>query len=269
MANNQDNNDQQYQIERYLKGKMKQEEQQAFEKEMETDPSLKKAVEDAYVFLLAMENEEALTADLKDSWQKLQAIRTTSEVDWENTEDKKTFLSLFSPTMLKWAKWAALVVFAIGGAAYWGFFGNDQSLFETYYEKPPNTLVFKERGATSGEKPQQLRKIMEYYENAEYKRALPLTKKYLADHQNPDLAFYQGVMLIETNHPEKAIEVFGGLQKDKGKPEAKVLWYNALAYLANKQEQKAKKQLQLLLESSAPRYHEDAQNLLQKLNSPD
>jgi len=255
-------------IERYLKGEMVVEEQEVFEEQMKADAGLRSAVKEEYRFLLAIEHDERLSSDLKDSYQKLQAIRDATDIDVSNSGSKSTYFSRFSSTLVRWSKWAALVALVMGGAAYWAFFSDDQSLFQAYYEKPPNTLVFEQRGAQSGDQPEQVQTIMERYENEQYQAALNLMDEYLNGHQNAELAFYKGVMLIETHNPEKAIRTFNRIKASQQEPEAKVLWYTALAYLANDQKAKAKEQLQLLIKSAAPRYHTDAQNLLQALNLP-
>ena len=103
---------------------------------------------------------------------------------------------------------------------------------------------------------------LNYYKNADYKRALTLFEKAI---QHPEASFYAGSCMLSLENPHKAIRYFdtylaGGSAKFK---EA-ALWYKGLAYLKTDDKKKAKTALEQVITLKGE-FEQQARELLRKL----
>ncbi len=252
-------------IDRYLQGEMPEKERKDFEEQIQKDPALKQEVDESRAFLLAMESDDEERQALKATNQVLQSVRDKTPVNFETSEreavDQKTFTATKWKKITQWSAFAALFI-VLAGVCYWSIFTdqNHEKLFNQYYETPANTLAIETRGdLESANKKGQLATIMELYENEHYKKALEKSTNYFEGQNSPaELRFYQSIIYLELNQSEKAIE---GLKKLKGYSAVnkdRILWYLALAYMAEEKSGKAQSTLETLLDRPPSRYHDKA-----------
>ncbi len=157
---------------------------------------------------------------------------------------------------------AASLMLALGLG--WYFLNGKTNMEELYaanYKTYPNTVFPIIRNGTE-DSPE--RKAFVAYEadnhNLAIKRFSALKKDTPADY----IDFYLGQSYLQTQNTEMAIPIFKVIYSSGGQFSAEALWYLALAQLLNKDTQKAKTNLEILIAGEA--YNTNAaKELLQQL----
>jgi tetratricopeptide (TPR) repeat protein len=229
-------------LERYFENKLSQEEALLFQNYLETDASF------AEEFAFQKNVKKAITlnerADLK---QKLQSFETPKSA--------KKWLS-------KWSVAASIAV--VLGAGYWFMnqSSNNIELYEDYYQSYPNVVAPTVRGENS----EDIKSEAFYeYDNGNYEKSLVLFSKIYETDKDDYALFYKALSQMELQKTTEAIATFK--QFDLGKNNAFtpfVKWYLALAYLKEKQQNKAIPLLKSLTENENPQ-EDQAQKLLEDL----
>jgi hypothetical protein len=229
-------------LERYFENKLSQEEALLFQNYLETDASF------AEEFAFQKNVKKAITlnerADLK---QKLQSFETPKSA--------KKWLS-------KWSVAASIAV--VLGAGYWFMnqSSNNIELYEDYYQSYPNVVAPNVRGENS----EDIKSEAFYeYDNGNYEKSLVLFSKIYDTDKDDYALFYKALSQMELQKTTEAIATFK--QFDLGKNNAFtpfVKWYLALAYLKEKQQDKAIPLLKSLTENENPQ-EDQAQKLLEDL----
>jgi tetratricopeptide (TPR) repeat protein len=229
-------------LERYFENKLSQEEALLFQNYLDTDPSFAKE----WAFQKNVKKAITLNerADLK---QKLQSFETPKSA--------KKWLS-------KWSVAASIAV--VLGAGYW--FMNQSpdtiELYEDYYQSYPNVVAPNVRGENSD----NIKSEAFYeYDNGNYEKSLVLFSKIYETDKDDYALFYKALSQMELQKTTEAIATFK--QFDLGKNNAFtpfVKWYLALAYLKEKQQDKAIPLLKSLTENENPQ-EDQAQKLLEDL----
>jgi tetratricopeptide (TPR) repeat protein len=162
---------------------------------------------------------------------------------------------------------AAAVLLLLLIPAYFMFFyeSSTNKLFNQYYQPPTNKLTDQPRGGSAEN--QELKAMMNAYENSEYKVALKQANEYLERNnaKTNQLIFYRGIMHLELDNHQKALQDFRAFKNQDEKYRDKALWYLALTHLASRKKDQARNILLQLQERPPSRFTQKAEALLAEM----
>ncbi len=154
------------------------------------------------------------------------------------------------PKKITWWGYAVASVIILIGAAIWVnlLFNPQEKLYAKYYQPYPNTVAPTVRGQQN----ETLKTEAFYaYDNGDYEKAHERFSALYQQDKEDYALFYQGVSLMELGRFKEAITLFGqypnnGLFTDYA------VWYQALSYLKENEEHRARRLLETLSASQSP-----------------
>jgi len=237
-------------LQRYLDDDMNEQERKTFEKNIAENESLKNEV--ATYKTLA---EGIAYQRKKAAWEKVQALE-------KQAEQHQTPVKSIGKNRFWYAMAASLALLL---AAYFIFFDTGpepEELFAEYFEPYPALAYAPTRNDTTLANLQE--KAFNAYSNGYFQQAIPLFKEMLIDGEDPELLFYLGNAYLAEKQPEEAIEAFETASTYDTDIKIQVQWFLALSYLANKDENSAKIELEKLAAGTST-YQSKAENILSNL----
>ena len=243
------------QIEDYLLGRLSQEEQAAFEKELATNQILQDEV--SFRRLTIHGVKQSGKDEMRDRLKKIH-----KEYERKNDNQINTKINQIWP---KWIGIAASVLLLITAGIFFldkNEF-NSQVAFNEYYEAVPLRL------ATRDSKTEKtILQLSELYNNKEYKKALPYFQNMLdIDSQNTRMRLGAGICHLELNQLNSARAQFLDIIKAKDfRLQHQANWYMALTYLKEGNLVEVKKYLTPIMNDSKADHHEDAIEIMEQLN---
>ena len=224
-------------IERYLLERLSIEEKEQFTQLMK-DPEFQKEVDFKKDILESIEFQEDT---------RLKSMLQEEEKAIKLTEQKKS-VKTFS--IRRVAAVAASVLFLV--FIYWQFFTPKEDLFAEYFVRQTNTLYPTVKSAKN---PTEVEQTFNFYESADYEKALLGFEKILSEQDNDNIAFYQAVSFLANEETEKAITTLQKIiQNNQTDYLAPTKWNLALAYISQNKFAAAKP---LLEELAADRFHKE------------
>jgi tetratricopeptide (TPR) repeat protein len=271
-------------IDKYLGGKLNQEEKLAFEQRLSAETALAEQVAlhrkitaglqaAGRLNMLAMLKEvdaqmpvyqpETETIEV-ESIQAAEAIeaKTISIHKTIPTKSEAKTIS-FNPASRQMYYWAAAAVLLLMVPVFMLLKNNvsEDQLFTEYFTPHANQWVSPNGDSSLSNQ------AMEQYEKQNYALALPILEKMLGtDTAEAEVQFYRGNSHLALNHPKEAIACFEAvLTMPANKYTEEAEWYLALSYVKADNEKQAKKTLKSIIEKENHPFHKDAQDLMKKL----
>jgi len=236
-------------IEKYFSKRLTTDESLEFQKLYDTNPNFKQEVDFLKTVRTVTETED-------DAQFKKQLESYESEYIPEEKSTTKTWLK---PLIA--AAGLILIMFSIN------FFmtsnSNEEKLFSTYFEPSKNVTSPIVRSA---DHETILNNAFIAYDEQNYKQAIALFESSYQTSKQSELLFYEGNSLLALGDTNLAIEKFKEHLKYSDILTHRSHWYLALAYLKIKQTDKAKHELNALLDSGETFKKAEATSLLKKLN---
>lgn len=246
--------------ERFLNGKMAEEEKISFETRLNTDPSLGKLVEDLRLMIEGIK----VSAMQTTQEEKSDRLRFVAEImDLEKDEQLPVPSNVVPPYRNKyvWLAAAALLLFTFS------FFFNKtqepQQLFAANFEPYPNVFEPTVRGGTEN-KSDARTLAFSAYDRGDYNLAAKLFSDLLNKKEESGILLLAGNANLATDNLNDAQNDFLTLIKDFDELDAQAKWYLALTYLKKGEIGKARLIL-LELENPTFTYSEKAENVLNGL----
>lgn len=190
----------------------------------------------------------------------------------ERQEIKAMFSELkveqkIEPKLVKMRPWlVAASIALLAGLASWFFFNTNtidtDKLYASNFVPYENVVSPIERGNQI----EDLKtRAFAAYENKEYQKALNLFTELRLQGGDAYVDFYKGIVQMELNQHEKAIEILDGYIRNEGQLSDRATWYLALAYLKIGEISECKIQLTKLIAMNSFKT-ESAQKLLVQLD---
>ncbi len=243
-----------YFIERYLSGEMDHAEREWFEKELEGNDALKSEI------MLRKKTDEVLAnQEILNLRMKLKTIKVARE-------EKETIKIVSKKAILRSA--AVITILVVLGASFLITFKNQPP--EAIYEKSftiynPGGIV---RTAESDNSSIgiQYRKALDLYNKGEYELAIANLKEYLLSRpEHIEALLIYGIASIQTNNYDVAEESFRKIINDGNNLYIdNARWYLALSLMKSGDSEKAKTELNNIVESNSI-YARKAKQILRKL----
>ncbi|WP_075344246.1 tetratricopeptide repeat protein [Tenacibaculum agarivorans] len=262
-------------IEKFLTKEMDEQERLEFLKELETNAELKDAIA-IYSSMRSIyddEDWELSTLDKKDP-------RLTTSLDFLQSEKGKQIAAVIQqekdtyfaeiPKQQKGIRKMIITFGSIAAIFIIGFFLSKNfttaSNFELYsdyknnWEELPSLTV---RGNAD-----TLTEVETLFKQQNYAKASELLEHYLKNNTNsldPQLLLYSGILQLELNKNEEAIETFTTLLQSNTLDAYKAHWYLALSYLKLDNTASAKQELQKIVSTNSNFKYKEAQELLEEI----
>lgn len=241
-------------IDRYFENSLSPKEQLLFNDLLQNDQEFK--------------NEFVFRKDLKKVIAASQQEDLKSTLgQFENKIHKNSRL-MFLPK--KWLVAASIMILASVGiySVKSTYFPTNEAIYQSYFTSCRNTI----QPVVRGENPNTIEyRAFVAYEAHDYYKAINLFNS-VADPNAAYINFYKGLSYLEINKSSRAIELLlpiskaTNLQGKSANFSEKANWYLALAYIKNKDDEKAIKQLSYIINQPADTYKkEEAQEVLNYL----
>ncbi|OWY26165.1 hypothetical protein C7N43_36700 [Sphingobacteriales bacterium UPWRP_1] len=244
-------------IAQYVAGLLPPPEAAAFEQEMQQNEALQAEVQ------LQREVHTLITLYGKQQAAKSKIAQIAADAA---TEEGTKTISMFQKLRPILAI-AAILVLAAG--VYFIFSpssNNPQELFAQHFSPYANTLTVRGVADTSSVAKTET-EAMQYYQNQQYPQAAAafdrLTQMNPKDQNTYD--FYGGISLLANLQTAEAMQKLQTVAGSNNPYQEQAEWYIALAYLQNKNTEKAKELLQQITAKSVHDRKADAQDLLKSL----
>lgn len=220
--------------------------------------------------LLEFENFYQSSTEFKHEIDFLKNVRLVSEKE-DDEQFKKQLVSYeedFSIKKKKSIKWwkplsaAAVVLMVLGMSFLYSNSKSNQELFAAYFEASKNVsapIVRSDIDETI------VNKAFVAYSEGNYKEALPLFEKAFNYSHDSELLFYEGNSLLAIGNTNDAIEKFKNHLTNSDALTQRSHWYLALAYLKINDTEKAKVELNNIIDSGEKFKYEEANSLLKEL----
>jgi len=207
-------------IEKYLLGDLSSKEIEAFESEIEKNPSLKEKTERYRQLLRGL--EIGFNRELKSTLQKEEIIDIPA-----GAKLRRIYYSIGIAASIVLV---ISMIFVLRDNSL-----NSTELFASYYQPYANIESPVSRSESNKKNPYT------YYENGDYLQAIPLFEKLIEDNPSkPAPVFYTGICNLEIDRPERSISYFEMIESyESSKYSRPALWYLGLSYLKLKEMQKA------------------------------
>ncbi|WP_299898434.1 hypothetical protein [uncultured Aquimarina sp.] len=259
-------------IERYLNNEMTQEEVAAFLNKIDTDPEAKKLLSLYQEMHIVYDQNDWELSDKKTTNQKVQQYEQFLRSDKGKeiaSSIKSAEQSYFNEKpfrltkILKYVAVAAIFIAGLFLVVEYNQGTNTEQLYATYknWDELPS-LTLRDQNSDLTEIEQQFRA-----EN--YEESLLLLNTYVLNNDqevNPQLLMYKGISQLELHKNTAAIDSFTELLESNTLDADKAHWYLALSYLKNQDVEKAKTELELLLEKPTNFKNKEAKELLSSLH---
>ena len=233
----------------YFEGTLSQEDQRTFEDLLKRDMEFLKEFQFQKELQSALQNEERRKTKIF-----LNSLENTSS-------NKGTKIGRLVPWFA-----AASIVILVGLGSWFYFFNspkiNTQELYAAYYKPYENIVHPLERG-------KQLEDLESRaflaYELEDYQLAFELFKELGQQKNDSYIAFYNAIVLMQLGNFDEAISLFNGYIQNDSLLNDRAHWYLALCYLKLNDLEKAKKELDLLIQLKSFNL-EKAKELKEKLD---
>ena len=225
-------------IEAYINGELSQAENEAFEKQINSDPRIKSEVAQFRYILKGLEQLRQKEL-LKKDFAKWDAIIDANK--------KKKVIPL------KWFYAAAASVLLVVCFSIFQKANSDgKQLFASYYEAYPNVVTPITRSTDANLNDTE--KLMYLYEAGDYAAAIPLME---AHHNTAQWDFYLGISYLAEKQTNKAIDRFLNIDKNSDfYSQAK--WYLALSYVKKGEMEEANTLLKEIVTAKSFQYQNAA-----------
>ncbi|WP_103069759.1 tetratricopeptide repeat protein [Aquimarina sediminis] len=267
-------NNQEKEIEAYLRGEMRGEELRAFEKEIATDSVLAREIAlyremnvlyDDADWEITDSNIENRKVNEYETFLKSEKGRSIAN-SIQNVEDEY-FDSKPSNQMRRFIVYVGSIaaILVIGLFVVFQLNKNFESEnlyaeYKNWSDLPSLTLRNSNTDLAEAEK---------LFKQEKYKEALDLFLKYQSEDKvssvNSQVVLYIGISQLELDKNEDALQSFRALLHSDSLDATKAYWYISLAYLKMNQVDDAKEQLQELIKDPGNYKYETAKKILKKL----
>ena len=233
-------------FDQYLQDELSAEDKVKFENQLSEDPELASSFETFKELNLHLENKFG-NADAFDTFQE--NLKSISN-DHFKASKPKTKVIAFRP----WIYLVAASVTILVGL----FLFNPNPNFEDFNQH--ENAYFTERGTIDA----NLKQAEETFNAKNYKAAIPFFETVLKEKKIPEIQYFYGISLLETNKIQEAEAVFNELKSGTSIYKNKAIWSLALSKLKQK-DYKSCKEILLTIPSDYEDY-DQVQKLLKKLD---
>jgi len=257
-------------IERFLKNQLSEEEKATFLIRLESDASFKQSFKLEQQLFQTL-NEQTWSFTENDSSKEIReytSLFKSHEIDKLKKILRKENDNYQKSTHKSFRKWilyatAAVIIFFIVIRSL-DTKKNTQTLYTTYLATTELSSV-----TTRGKQQTELANAQTYFENKEYKKALPILEKEMKQQTNltGSLFIYTGIAQMELNQFDNALKTFNTLINSDLLDAPKGKWFKALLYIKMNDIDKATKILQDIINHKLYNYKK-ATELLDKLPKP-
>jgi len=239
-------------IEKYLSNKLNKEEIKLFLELKNNDSAFREEVE----FQESVQQVCKIEDDLK--FKKMIASFE------EELQQEKNRLNSNRNLYYKIAA-AAVLIISFGYLATTVFLKttSNTELFASYFEPSKNVSYPITR---SSKEQNQLTEAFMAYDSKNYDEASLLFENYFKETKDTTILYYKANVLLASNKPNQAIELFKSVENSSSKLAPRTHWYKALAYLKTNRQKEAIQELEILIKNQDDFKKEEAKKLLKKLN---
>jgi hypothetical protein len=231
-------------FDQYLQDELSVEDKVKFENQLSEDPELASAFETFKELNLHMENKFGNADELNAFKENLQSISNN------HFKDSKSKVIAFKP----WIYLVAASVVLLAGL----FLFNPNPNFEDFNQH--ENAYFTERGTVDAD----LKQAEEAFNAKKYSVAIPFFEAVLKEKKTPEIQYFYGISLLETNKIQEAGVVFNELKSGTSIYKNKAIWSLALSKLKQK-DYKSCKEILLTIPSDYEDY-DQVQKLLEELD---
>ncbi|MEZ4966079.1 MAG: hypothetical protein R2791_12630 [Saprospiraceae bacterium] len=237
-------------IELYIRNLMTPADRKAFETQVAADPDL--AGEVAFYEALLLHRDKSLAAEWKAKGEKMLA--------GDAPPLKAATVNRFR---IQWAAAASLILMLTATGIWYTQFYNPYGSVVTQYMEP-----YRYSGDLGVQMPgtedRDWQRALALYREQSYEQAAILANGLENSRQYADDArLLGGVILIEQNHPEKALQKLRDVRSPVLRQKAQ--FYSALAFLQDKKPEKARAILTEIAKDGSSHYQDEAREILQKI----
>ncbi|MEM7085509.1 MAG: hypothetical protein AAF489_04960 [Bacteroidota bacterium] len=237
----------QHNIEAYLERTMTSEERLVFERRLAEEPTLSEAYD-----------SEIAARELIKQAGRLELKNTLEALDSQMREEPipKKVIPLWAKRAMRVA--ALLILFAGVYQVFLTFNGVDTSeVYDTYFEAYESPSWERD---VSGTVDSNWKLVVESYQNAAYKEALPLLKKSKGEVPDYLISFYTGISIMagQSTDLEQAIQNFDAVLATDNDYHQQSEWYKALALLKLEKKEEALTIFKRIVEAKNYQYEEAA-----------
>ena len=233
-------------FDQYLQGELTAAEKSDFEKQLAEDPDFASEFETFKGVQLQLENKFGFEAEREAFKENLTQI---SEKHFNNSKPKVVL-------MRPWYYAAAASIIILFGLFFFDY--NQNPVFNDYNH--PGQAHFIERGTTD----MHLLQAEKAFNSRKFKDAILFFEMALKETKTPEIQYYYGVSLLETNEYKKAEAVFNELKATSPVYKDKSLWNLALMKLKQKDYKGCKQILQTISQDYED--YDEVQELLDALD---
>lgn len=258
-------------IEKFLKGKLSEDEQKAFSAKREADLAFNEKVDfeetlynslndDNWSFLKKPESDELdeyITLFKSDETTKLKSVLQEVNATYQNTTKKKSKIWIIYAS-------AAVVTLLICFLVLFNKSSSHLELYASYLDTSEMPSLVS-RGDESG-----IIRAQHFFEKGMYAEALPLFNDSITESDQPKsiLSLYVGISQMELDQYEDAEKTFDMLIASNTLNASKGYWYKALLYLKANEIDKTITLLRMISSESLYNYQK-ANELLKELSDSD
>ncbi|MFV5697261.1 tetratricopeptide repeat protein [Flavobacterium sp. ZT3R17] len=233
-------------FDQYLQDELSAEDKVKFENQLSEDPELASAFDTFKELNLHLENKFG-NADAFDAFKE--NLQSISNNHFKDSKPKAKVIA-FKP-------WMYLVAASV--AVLFGLFlFNPNPNFEDFNQQ--ENAYFVERGSVDA----NLKQAETTFNAKNYKAAIPFFEAVLKEKKTPEIQYFYGISLLETNKIKEAEAVFKELKAGTSIYKNKAIWSLALSKLKQK-DYKSCKEILLTIPSDYEDY-DQVQELLKKLD---
>ncbi|MFV5700406.1 tetratricopeptide repeat protein [Flavobacterium sp. XS2P12] len=233
-------------FDQYLQDELSAEDKVKFENQLAEDPELASAFDTFKELNLHLENKFG-NADAFDAFKE--NLKTISNNHFKDSKPKAKVIA-FKP----WIYLVAASVAILAGL----FLFNPNPNFEDFNQH--EGAYFIERGTIDA----NLKQAEEAFNAKNYTAAVPFFETVLKEKKTPEIQYFYGISLLETNKIQEAEAVFNELKAGTSIYKNKAIWNLALSKLKQK-DYKSCKEILLTIPSDYEDY-DQAQELLKELD---
>jgi tetratricopeptide (TPR) repeat protein len=233
-------------FDQYLQSEMTAAEKTDFEKQLAEDPEFASEFETFKTVQLQLENKFGFEAEREAFKENLTQI---SEKHFNNNKPKVVL-------MRPWYYAVAASIIILFGLFFFDY--NQNPSFNDYNH--PGQAHFTERSTTNV----HLLQAEKAFNTRKFKDAIPFFEVALKEAKTPEIQYYYGVSLLETNEYKKAETVFNELKTISPVYKDKSLWNLALMKLKQKDYKGCKQILQTISQDYED--YDEVQELLDALD---
>jgi len=261
-------------IEQYLLGELNRKEEKQVEDRMVFDTEFA----DEVTFMRHVVNASKVEAK-EEARKKLKSVenelagKLEEQADKEMQNEKGIRKNKILNIRRNWMYYAAALALLVAVGIYLNQIIGSRDIYEGYFSPHPNTLISYARGSDvpkefsrfSRQEYNLIVRAMKHYENGNYAKAAGLFEQNVEKKpENAGLVFYMAVSQLGADKTAKAINNLIFLKElDQPPYREQISWYLALAYLNDKQPEKAKALLEGISNHSDHPRSKSARELLE------